>query len=90
MKNFVSICTNRKGSYILTCGSNSKRDVFLYFHTKESAPNVKVPIIYVSIPYAGISPEDAINLLVKPIEKSFRTIKNVKKLPLMEWRAELR
>ena len=47
---------------------------------KESDPDVAIPIIYVSIPHDGISPEDAERLLLRPMEKELRTIEGLKEL----------
>ncbi|MFM2044394.1 MAG: hypothetical protein RLY86_2970, partial [Pseudomonadota bacterium] len=47
---------------------------------KESAPDINIPIIYVSVSYEGISPEDAERLLVRPIEQQVRTIEGVKEM----------
>lgn len=47
---------------------------------KESDPDVAIPIIYVSIPYDGISPDDAVRLLVRPMEKELKTIVGIKEM----------
>lgn len=47
---------------------------------KEAAPDINIPIIYVSVSYEGISPEDAERLLVRPIEQEVRTIEGLKEL----------
>ena len=47
---------------------------------KEAEPDVAIPIIYVSIPHDGISPEDAERLLLRPMEKELRTIEGLKEL----------
>lgn len=47
---------------------------------KESAPDVKVPIIYVISTYRGISPEDAERLLLRPLENNLRTIEGIKEM----------
>lgn len=47
---------------------------------KESDPDINIPIIYVSLSYDGISPEDAERLLVRPIEQEVRTIEGIKEL----------
>jgi multidrug efflux pump len=39
---------------------------------KESSPDVPIPTIYVSVNHEGISPEDAVNLLLKPLEEEMR------------------
>ena len=40
----------------------------------ESTPQVDVPILMVVVPHEGISPEDAVRLLVKPLEIELRTV----------------
>jgi multidrug efflux pump len=47
---------------------------------KESEPDVTVPIIYVSMIYDGISPEDAERLLVRPMESELKGIEGVKEM----------
>lgn len=47
---------------------------------KESDPDIKVPVLYISVPLAGISPEDAERLLVKPVEVKLRGLEGVKEL----------
>lgn len=45
---------------------------------KEAEPDVAIPIIYVSLTYQGISPEDSERLLLRPVETKLKTIKGVK------------
>ena len=47
---------------------------------KESDPDIDIPIIYVSMSHEGISPEDAVRLLVRPMEKELRAIEGVKEM----------
>jgi len=47
---------------------------------KEADPDVAIPIIYVSIPFDGISPDDAVRLLVRPMEKELKSIEGIKEL----------
>ncbi|MBT3358989.1 MAG: efflux RND transporter permease subunit [Rhodospirillales bacterium] len=47
---------------------------------KESSPDINIPIIYVTIPHEGISPEDSERLLIRPMEKELRTIEGVKEM----------
>ena len=47
---------------------------------KESQPDVAIPIIYVSMTYQGISPEDAERLLVRPMEKELKAIEGIKEM----------
>ncbi len=55
--------------------------VFAYITIpKESAPDIDIPIIYVTIPHEGISPEDAERLLIRPVEQELRVIEGVKEM----------
>ena len=45
---------------------------------KEAAPDVNIPIIYVSLSQKGISPNDSERLLVKPIEDEVKTVEGIK------------
>ena len=47
---------------------------------KEAEPDVRIPIIYVSMIHQGISPEDAERLLVRPMEQELRSIESVKEM----------
>ena len=47
---------------------------------KEAEPDVAIPIVYVSLSYEGISPEDAERLLVRPMEKELQGLEGLKKL----------
>ena len=47
---------------------------------KEAEPDVPIPIMYVSMVYNGISPEDSERLLLRPMETQVKTIANIKKL----------
>lgn len=60
---------------ILIAGTAIYRDI-----PKESDPDVDIPIIYVSIPYDGISPEDGERLLIRPMESKLKTIEGLKEM----------
>ncbi|PQV57454.1 multidrug efflux pump [Defluviimonas denitrificans] len=47
---------------------------------KEAEPDVQIPIIYVSMTYQGISPEDSERLLLRPMETSLKTITGIKEM----------
>ncbi|SOD89663.1 efflux RND transporter permease subunit [Caenispirillum bisanense] len=47
---------------------------------KESAPDINIPVIYVSLVHTGIAPDDAVRMLVKPMEKELRTVEGVKEM----------
>lgn len=46
----------------------------------ESQPDVAVPVIVITIPHEGISPEDSERLLVRPMELELKTIEGVDEL----------
>ncbi|MGB3313301.1 MAG: efflux RND transporter permease subunit, partial [Albidovulum sp.] len=47
---------------------------------KEAEPDIQIPIIYVSLGYQGISPEDSERLLLRPMETALKTISGVKEM----------
>jgi multidrug efflux pump len=47
---------------------------------KEAEPDIQIPIIYVSMGYSGISPEDSERLLLRPMETSLKSISGIKKM----------
>lgn len=47
---------------------------------KESFPDISIPLVIVSTPYFGVSPEDIESLITQPIEKEINTIAEVKKI----------
>ena len=40
---------------------------------KEQAPDVKIPIIYVTVTQEGISPEDAERMILRPLEAELKS-----------------
>ncbi|MEB3701855.1 Multidrug efflux pump subunit AcrB [Candidatus Bealeia paramacronuclearis] len=48
--------------------------------SRESAPDVKIPLIFVTISQEGISPEDSQRLLLRPLEQQIRTIEGIKEI----------
>ncbi|MDP3898091.1 MAG: efflux RND transporter permease subunit [Mesorhizobium sp.] len=47
---------------------------------KEAEPDVAIPIMYVSLSYQGISPEDAERLLLRPVEAQLKSLKGLKEM----------
>lgn len=47
---------------------------------KEANPDVPIPLIYVSMVYQGVSPEDAERLMVRPMEQELRSIEGLRKV----------
>ncbi len=47
---------------------------------KEAEPDIQIPILYVSMGYSGISPEDSERLLLRPMETALKSITGIKKM----------
>jgi multidrug efflux pump len=47
---------------------------------KEAEPDIQIPILYVSLHYDGISPEDSERLLLRPMETALKSITGIKKM----------
>ena len=47
---------------------------------KEADPDIPIPIIYISMTYEGISPEDSERLLIRPMEKELQSIEGIKEI----------
>ena len=45
---------------------------------KEGAPNIDIPVLYVSVPLPGVSATDAERLIVRPLEQELRGVDNLK------------
>lgn len=47
---------------------------------KEAEPDIQIPILYVSMTYEGISPEDSERLLLRPMETTLKSIQGIKQM----------
>ena len=47
---------------------------------KEGEPDIEIPVIFISVPFQGISAEDSEVLLVKPLERELSELKDLKKI----------
>ena len=47
---------------------------------KEAEPDIQIPILYVSLGYEGISPEDSERLLLRPMETALKSIQGIKQM----------
>ena len=61
--------------FIIAAGSSTYISI-----PKEAAPDVNIPIIYVSLSQKGISANDSERLLVKPIEDEVKTVEGIKEI----------
>ncbi len=61
--------------FLMTAGAMSYVSI-----PKEAEPDVDIPIIYVSMSYQGISPEDSERLLLRPMESALKSITDIKQM----------
>ena len=47
---------------------------------REAAPDIQIPLLIVTIPFPGASPEDVESLITNKAEQELQTIKNLKKI----------
>jgi CzcA family heavy metal efflux pump len=47
---------------------------------REAAPDITIPFVIISVPYPGVSPTDMEGLITQPMEKEFKTLKDVKEI----------
>ncbi|MBL4688161.1 MAG: efflux RND transporter permease subunit [Nannocystaceae bacterium] len=47
---------------------------------REASPDVKIPVVMVTTPYVGVSPEDVESLVTNPIESELSGVKDLKKM----------
>jgi len=47
---------------------------------RESSPDITIPVVIVSTPYVGVSPEDIESLITVPMENELSSLKNVKEM----------
>ena len=47
---------------------------------KEGEPDIEIPVVFISVPFQGISAEDSEALLIKPLEKELSELKGLKKI----------
>ncbi|TDH35829.1 efflux RND transporter permease subunit [Pseudohoeflea suaedae] len=61
--------------FLVVAGSLAYMDI-----PKEAEPDVQIPVLYVSMTYQGISPEDSERLLLRPMETKLQTISGIKEM----------
>ena len=47
---------------------------------REAAPDIQIPLLIVTVPFPGVSPEDVESLITNKAEQELQTIKNLKKI----------
>ena len=81
MHQFINFCLNHVRTVLLLFFFLFIGGLYTYVTIpKESAPDVKIPIVYVSVHHRGISPEDSERLILKPIEQHVRSVEGLKEV----------
>ena len=81
MKTLIATALNRSRTVLMILVLILVSGMVTYFTIpRESNPDITIPVIYVSVSYEGISPEDAERLLVLPLEKELRSLDGLKEM----------
>ncbi|MBI1364284.1 MAG: AcrB/AcrD/AcrF family protein [Proteobacteria bacterium] len=81
MRELIATCVERSRTMALILVLIFVAGIYAYIAIpKESEPDIPIPIIYVSMHHEGISPEDAVSMLIKPMEVELRSIAGLDEL----------
>lgn len=81
MNGLLQACFDRSRTVVMVLGLCLLWGFLSYITIpKESKPDVKIPIIVVTVQYDGISSSDAERLLARPLEKELSSIQGVKEI----------
>jgi multidrug efflux pump len=81
MVNYIAACMDRSRTILSLLTVIVLSGVMAYLSIPvESNPDVSVPIVIVTVPHEGISPEDAERLLARPMELELKTITGVEEI----------
>ena len=81
MTSYIAACIDRSRTILSLLAVVISAGLMAYIGIPvESDPDVSVPIIVVTIPHEGISPEDAERLLARPMELEIKTITGVEEI----------
>lgn len=81
MEKLLTLVLSRSRAVLLMFGFILIWGISCYWQIpKESTPDVRIPLLYISLSLEGISPSDAERLLLRPVEQELRTIEGVKQM----------
>ncbi len=81
MTGLVTWCTERARMVLALILVSVAAGLVSYFTLpKEGAPNIDIPVLYISVPLPGVSATDAERLLVKPLETEMRGLDGLKQM----------
>lgn len=79
MNSFINFIFDKNKAFILIWALITFLGISEYKKIpREIYPDIRIPVIYVSVNYEAISPEDGERLLIKPIEKEVKSIEGIK------------
>lgn len=47
---------------------------------REAAPDITIPLVIISTPYVGVSPTDIEGLVTQPLERAFKSLRDIKQI----------
>lgn len=81
MNKFIEFCFAHLRSVLFIWIVSILAGVYAYFSiAKESAPDVPIPTIIVSVMHPGISSQDSERLLLKPLQKELKSLAGLKEM----------
>ena len=81
MKNIIDWAIERARMVLFFFFLSLIAGFYSYFNLpKEGEPDIEIPVVFISVPFQGISAEDSEALLVKPLEKELSELKGLKKI----------
>lgn len=81
MNTLLQACFNRARTVLMVLALCLLWGFLAYISIpKESKPDVKIPVIVVTVRYDGISPNDAERLLARPLEQELENIQGIKEI----------
>ena len=81
MKNIIDWASQRARMVLFFVVLSLIAGFYSYFNLpKEGEPDIEIPVVFISVPFQGISAEDSEALLVKPLEKELSELKDLKKI----------
>ena len=81
MTGLIDWCTERARMTLVFIAISIGAGILAYTGLpKEGAPNIDVPVLYISVPLPGVSASDSERLLVKPLETEMRGLEGLKEM----------
>ena len=80
---FIRVAMDRTRIFLFTLFVLTISGFIVYLNmSKESFPDVNIPMMITTVNYSGISPDDGQRLIAKPLEKEFKSISGLKTMDI--------